>query len=156
MIVMRKVWRMKNYGWLFVVVLLAGSCVPKEDVILRAVNIREVGVGIDGDPVLKADAIFYNPNATRMKLKRIDIDVFVDGKKAASIDQHLNALIKANAEFSVPLEVQLKLKEIGLLNTLLNLFGGKKYEILFVGKMKVTVNGFPVTFPVNYKEALTL
>ncbi len=147
---------MKIYGWLMIVIITAGSCVPKEQVILRSVNIRNIARGTDGDLQLKTDAIFYNPNGVRMRLKRIDIDVIVDGKKAARVDQHLSALIKANSEFTVPLEVQLKLKELGLLDTLLGLFGGKKYSILFTGKMKVTVNGFPVSFPVNYKEDITL
>ena len=82
--------------------------------------------------------------------------MFVDGKKAARVDQRLNALIKANSEFTVPLEVQLNLKEVGLLDTILSLFGGKKYDIQFVGSMKVTVNGFPVKVPVNHKDLLKL
>ena len=32
---------------------------------------------------------------------------WLDGKKNARVDQHLNTLIKANAEFTVPLEIQL-------------------------------------------------
>ena len=34
------------------------------------------------DPMLKANAIFYNPNNMRGKLKKIDIEIFVNGKKA--------------------------------------------------------------------------
>ena len=82
--------------------LVAGSCVPREQVVLRSVDIREVLPGKDGNPLLKADAIFYNPNSSRMRLKRIDIDVLVDGKKAARVDQHLSALIKPKSEFTVP------------------------------------------------------
>ncbi len=137
-------------------ILVAGACVPKEQVVLRSIDIKEVLPGGDGNPLLKAEAIFYNPNSSRMRLKRIDIDVLVDGKKAARIDQHLSALIKAKDEFSVPLEIQLNLKEVGLLDTILSLFGGKKYDIEFVGSIKVIVNGFPVRFPLNYKEQVKL
>jgi hypothetical protein len=140
--------------FLFLVILVS-ACVPREQVVLRGVDIREVLPGKDGNPLLKANAVFFNPNSSRMRLKRIDIDVLVDGKKAARVDQHLSALIKANAEFTVPLEVQLNLKE-GLLDTILSLFGGKKHEIQFVGTMKVTVNGFPVKVPLNYKEEIKL
>lgn len=128
---------------------------PKDQVVLRSINIKEVLPGKDGGPLLMADAIFYNPNSARMRLKRIDIDVMVDGKKAARVDQDLSALIKAKSEFTVPLEVQLNLKE-GLLDTILSLFGGKIYDILFVGNMKVSINGFPVKVPVNYKEQIKL
>lgn len=135
-----------------VFVLVVGSCVPKEQVVLRSVAIKEVNPGSEGNPILKADAIFYNPNSSRMRLKRIKIDVMIDETKTARIDHQADALIKANSEFTVPLEVQLDLKEIGLLNTIVNLFGGKTYEIHFVGYLKVNVNGFPVKIPVDYKE----
>lgn len=143
---------MKVFGLIALIMLVLGSCVPKEQIVLRSVVIRQVDPGADGNPLLKADAIFYNPNTSRMRLKRIEIDVLIDDTKTARVDQHLDALIKANSEFTVPLEVQLNLKEIGLLNTIVNIFGGKKYEIRFVGNLKLKVNGFPVKVPVNYKE----
>lgn len=141
---------------IFSLLFVAEACVPKEQVVLRSVNIKQVEPGKDGDMLLYADAVFYNPNPSRMRVKRIDIDVFLDGKKAARVDQHLSALIKANSEFTVPLEVQLNLKEVGLLDTILSLFGGKDHDIQFVGSMKVTVNGFPVKVPMNYKEQVKL
>jgi LEA14-like dessication related protein len=88
-----------------------------------------------------------------MRLKRIDLDVMVDGNKSARVDQHLSALIKGKSEFTIPLEVQLNLKD-GLLDTILSLFGGKEHNIKFEGSMKVTVRGFPVKVPVSYGEAL--
>ena len=90
-----------------------------------------------------------------MRLKSIDIDVMVNNKKAARVDQKLSSLIKAKSEFIVPLEVQLNLKD-GLLDTILSLFGGKTYEVLFVGSLKVSVSGFPVKVPMNYKEQIKL
>ena len=143
---------MKLLGWFALIMVVLGSCVPREQVVLRAVVIKQVEPGSEGNPILKADAIFFNPNPSRMRLKRIEIDVLIDETKTARIDHHVDALIKANSEFTVPLEVQLNLKEIGLLNTIVNLFGGKKYEIHFVGHLKVNVNGFPVKIPVDYKE----
>lgn len=138
--------------WLILCVVLMGSCVPKEQVVLKSINIKEVKPGKDG-PVLFADAFFFNPSSARMRLKSIDIDVMVNDKKAARVDQQLSSLIKAKSEFIVPLEVQLNLKD-GLLDTILSLFGGKTYEVLFVGSMKVRVNGFPVKVPLNYKEQI--
>ena len=140
--------------WLVLLVMMIGSCVPKEQVVLRSINIKEVLPGTEG-PMLLADAIFFNPNSSRMRLKSIDIEVLVNDKKAARVDQKLSSLIKAKSEFIVPLEVQLNLKD-GLLDTILSLFGGKSYNILFVGSMKVTVNGFPIKVPVNYKEQIKL
>jgi hypothetical protein len=140
-----------------VYILLAGgltNCVPREQVTLRTINIREVTTGSDGNPVLHADAVFFNPNTSRMRLKRISVDVLLDGKKTARVDQQLNTLIKASAEFTIPLEIQLHMKEAGLLDTLFSLFGKSSHDIQFSGSMKVIVNGFPVRFPMEYREKI--
>ncbi|HRI79642.1 MAG TPA: hypothetical protein PLR06_08905 [Cyclobacteriaceae bacterium] len=143
---------MKVFFYAGVLTVLLAGCVPKEQVVLRSIQINEIGPKPDGSALLKADAVFYNPNTTRMRLKEIDIEIFVDGKKAAEVDQELSSLIKAKSEFTIPLEVQLNLKEIGLLDTILSFLGGKKHEIQFVGTLKMKVNGFPVKAPVNQKE----
>ena len=140
----------------FVIGFLAVSCTPKESIVLRAVNIVELVPGKDGMPVLKADVVFFNPNSGRMKLRKVVIDIFVDEKQAGRVDQKLNTPIKANSEFTVPVEVQLHLKDSGLVDTLLSFMGGKKHEVRFVGKLKISVNGFPVKIPVDHKEQVRL
>jgi LEA14-like dessication related protein len=141
---------------LFVLIAVAlEACAPKEPVVLREVHIRSVDLGKDGKtPVLKADAILYNPNKGSLRLKEIDLDILLNDKSAARIDQKLNAQIKGQSEFTVPLEVQLALGDSGLLDTLLNLFGGKKYNIRFTGKIKVSVGGFPVKIPVEHRDEI--
>ena len=91
-----------------------------------------------------------------MKVKAINLDVFIDGKKSASVDQKLKSVIKSQAEFTLPLEVQLSMKEIGLVDALLGLFGGKKYLLNYKGHIKVTVNGFPLRIPVDYTKEVRL
>lgn len=141
--------------WLVVLVLLAG-CVPEEQVVLRAIDNVELAPGKGADPILKADARFYNPNKIRMKIKAIELDVFIDGKKSARVDQKLKSVIKSQAEFTLPLEVQLSMKEIGLVDALLGLFGGKKYLINYKGHIKVTIRGFPLRIPVDYSKEVRL
>ena len=146
---------MKQTSILFIFLLLF-SCVPKEQVVLRDIKDVILDAGTDGNAKLNAVAIFYNPNALRMKLKEIDVVVMVDGKKAAHANQKFNFQIPAKAEFSVPLEVQLVLKEIGLLDTLLSLFGGKKYEIHYVGFVRIKVHGIAFKVPIDYKDEIKL
>jgi len=131
-----------------------GSCKPKEPVVLREVQIRKLSPGKNGNPILTADAILYNPNKGSVRLKEIDLEILLNGKSAAQIDQKLNAQIKSQSEFTIPVEVQLKLNESGLLDTILSLFGGKKYEIQFTGTVRITVGGFPVKIPVNHKDEI--
>ena len=145
---------MKGFFYGVLVAFMALSCVPKEQVTLREVRMNQIVPGKDGNPLLRAEAILFNPNNTTVRLKEIKIQVLLDGKPAASIDQKLNSVIKANSEFNIPLEVQLNMKETGLLDTLLSLFGGKKYEVQFTGTIRIKVSLFPVNIPVNHKDQI--
>ena len=145
---------MRRSGFFFLLILGLASCAPKEPVVLREVQVVELLSGNDGNPVLKANAILYNPNKGSLKLKEIDLDILLNGKKTARIDQKMNASIKGKSEFTIPLEVQLQLKDTGLLDTILNLFGGKRYEIQFTGRIKISVGGFPVSIPVNHTDQI--
>lgn len=133
---------------------LMTGCAPKEPVVLREVHIKTVEMEPNGkNAVLKADAVLYNPNKGSMRLKEIDLDIFIDDKKAARIDQKLTAQIKPVSEFMVPLEVQLNLSDMGLLDTIFSLFG-KKHSIRFTGKLRVKVKGFPVNIPIDHKDEI--
>src|SRR5688572_1310232 len=58
-----------NIYLLFFSVVLFTSCQrPKEEIVLR--QIKDVVVDATSDPLLKANAIFFNPNDVRGKLKR--------------------------------------------------------------------------------------
>jgi LEA14-like dessication related protein len=132
--------------------IIVGCKAPKEDIVLR--QIRDVVVDATSDPMLKANAIFYNPNSMRGKLKKINVDIFVNGKKAASVNQQLKTVIPANNEFSVPIEVKLAMKELGFMDTLLGMIGGKKFEVRYEGSLKLSYHGFPINVPVSYKDEI--
>lgn len=136
--------------------LLAFSCLPKEEVVFRGVTNISVEPNEQNEPVLKADALFYNPNKVTMKLKEIYVDVMVNGKPSAQVRQKLKLSIPAGSEFSVPVVAQLALKELGLLDTLVNLLGGKKYEIQYTGYVRVAVHGVTIKVPFSDLEQIRL
>ena len=144
----------RNFAFLFflLLVLVTGCKRPKEDIVLR--QIKDVVVDASSDPLLKANAIFYNPNSMRGKLKKIKVDVYVNGKKAASVDQDLKTVIPANDEFTVPIEVKLAIKELGFMDTLLGMIGGKTFEVRYEGSLKLSYHGVPINVPVNYKDEI--
>jgi LEA14-like dessication related protein len=135
-------------------VLLAGCKKPDQDIVLR--QIRDVVVDASSEPMLKANAIFYNPNAIRGRLRKIDIEIFVNGKKAASVDQSLKTSIPAAAEFTVPLEVKLAMKEFGVMDTIFGMIGGKTFNIHYKGSLKLSYRGVPINVPVDYKDDVKL
>lgn len=134
--------------------LAIASCKPKEDVQLRRIN--DIVVDATTEPMLRANAILYNPNNLRMMVKKIDLEVFVDGKKAAVIDQQLKIRVPAKNEFTIPLEVKLNLKEIGLMDTMFAIIGGKKMQIHYKGTIRLQKSGVPFNVPVNYKEEVRI
>jgi hypothetical protein len=136
----------------FIVVTSCGR--PEEAVVLR--QIRDVVVDATTDPILRANAIFYNPNNQRGRLKKINIEIFVDGKKSATINQQLKTIIPAKEEFSIPLEVKISLKELGFMDTLLGVLGGKRFEIRYEGFLKLTYHGVPFNVPVKYKDEIRI
>jgi LEA14-like dessication related protein len=138
------------------ILMVAFSCVPKEEVLFKGVKNISVEMGEQNEPLLKADALFYNPNKERMKLKEIYVDVMVDGKPSAQVRQKLKLSIPAESDFSVPVAAQLSLKELGFLDTIVNLLGGKKYQIQYTGYVRIAVHGVTIKVPFTYQEELRL
>jgi LEA14-like dessication related protein len=134
---------------MFLAVLI--SCTPKEEIIFK--GIKKVEVQTDGsEPILTAEALFSNPNNVRMKLKEVNVEILVDGKPSAKVQQKLKLEIPAQSDFSVSLTARLSFKDIGLIDTIINLIGGKKYQIQYIGFVRVAVHGITVKVPVKFTE----
>ena len=154
--IMKRIFRpfMSPVAVLLLLFLASGCRKPEEDIVLR--HVRDVVVDATSGPVLKANAIFYNPNNMRGRLKKIDVEIFVNGKKAASVEQTLKTSIPAASEFTVPLEVKLAIKELGLMDTIFGMIGGKTFEVHYKGSLKLSYHGFPINVPVDYKDDVKL
>lgn len=145
---------MKNIfysGWL-VLLLLEASCLPKKDIEFKGMKNVVVSTSTNGQPLLTGDAIFFNPNRVKMKLRKAEIDVIVNEKRSAQVRQQYDLDIPANANFTVPVEAQLSMKEIGFLDTIVGFLGGKKYKIQFIGSLYGSVHGVRIKVPVNHTE----
>jgi LEA14-like dessication related protein len=146
----------KLFGFLLVLVITLQSCLPKEQVVFKSVTNLSLDAGTDGNPLLKGEAIFYNPNKLQTKLKEINVDVLVDGKKTATVDQKMDLVVLGKSDFTVPIEAKLSLQELGLLDTVLAFLGGKSYKIQFAGYVRVAVHGVTFKVPVKYNEEVKL
>jgi hypothetical protein len=140
----------------FFLAFLVWSCIPKEQVVFRSVNNLTLDVGLGGNPVLKGDAIFFNPNKLKATLKEIKVEVLVDGKKAALVDQQMELLVRGNSDFTVPLEAKLDVKEFGLIDAVIGFFGGKSYQIEMTGYLRVKARGVMIKVPVKYSQEVKL
>jgi LEA14-like dessication related protein len=123
---------------------------PDQDIELR--RITDVVVDATTDPMLKANALFYNPNKAHGRLKKIKVEIFINGKKVGDVDQDLKTKIPSRAEFTIPIQVKLAMKELGFMDTVLGMIGGKKFEVQYKGFLKLSYHGLPVKVPVDYKD----
>jgi LEA14-like dessication related protein len=136
--------------------LCCHACLPKEDVVFKGVKNIVVEAGAGNVIMLTAEAYFHNPNKIKMKLKEISVDVLVNDKPSAEVKQKLKLKVPAQADFQVPIEARLSLKDLGLLDTIVNLLGGRKYQVQYVGFIRVAVNGVTVKVPINHKEEIRI
>ena len=139
---------------LLALVVFMSACGDYKDVELR--QLRNVTADVSDDPMLKMEAVFFNPNPQQGKLKAINIDVFVDGKKAAVIKQKLKIKVPAKGDFSVPLQVKINLKEQGLLNTLMSVIGAKRLKVRYKGNVRINYHGLPIIVPVDHEEEIRI
>jgi hypothetical protein len=130
-------------------------CAPKEPVVFKGVNNIVVDMS-EGKPVLKADVFFFNPNNMKMRLKSVNVDVLVDGENSAEVKHPINMEIPAKSDFSVPITAQLNLKDNNLVNTVIGLLGGKKYEVTFTGNIRIGIHGIAIKVPVLQKQEIKL
>ena len=140
------------FAFCFIVAVNAACDKPDQDIVLR--RVKDVVADASSDPMLKAEAVFYNPNDASGKLKGISVDIYVNGKKAGTVDKDYKIKIPARSEFSVPLEVKLNMKELGTMQTLLGMLGAKKFDVRYQGKLRLTYHGVPIRVPVDYKDEI--
>jgi LEA14-like dessication related protein len=153
-IYLKKLVSLSALGALFFFVTF--SCVPKEEVVFKGVTNIAIETNEQNEPILTADALFHNPNKEKMKLKEIHVDVLVNGKPSAQVRQKLKLSIPAESDFSVPVSAQLSLKELGFLDTIVNLLGGKKYDVQYSGFVRIAVHGITIKVPFTYQEEIRL
>jgi hypothetical protein len=132
------------------------ACVPKEEIVFKGVSDIAVDLSDAGKPVLRANGYFFNPNKVKMKLKEVDVEVFVDGTKSATVKHELDVTIAGKSDFSVPIVAELVLKQNSFLDTVVGLLGGKKYEVVFKGFIRIGVHGITIKVPVSQKQELKL
>jgi len=152
MIALRSPFWMLVPGILIAVTLV--SCGPQEAVEFK--QVKNVSFHASSDPRIEGDVVFFNPNNMSMKLKKINIEIFVDGKKAAEINQNLKMRIPANDQFTVPIQAKLAVQESGLLNTVFGMIGGKRKEVHYKGFLKINYHGLPIRVPVDYKSEIRI
>jgi LEA14-like dessication related protein len=134
---------------ILMIVFFATSCqAPKELVYRDFKNLKVEKVGFAAT-TLKVDLIYYNPNNFGLQLKYTDLDIYVDSSYLGHSAQDYQITIPRLAEFTMPLAIELDMKNL-LKNALPSLLG-KDVLVKITGTVKLGKANVYKTFPVTYE-----
>lgn len=109
--------------------------------------------------MVASEAVIHNPNRGRIVVKGLNLEVVVNNKSVASIGKQQDIIIKRNADFSIPLHIEIKSLE-SVFSDLKSVFGMfKDREVELVLKGNVKLRAFCIirrSFPVNYSQKVKL
>lgn len=105
---------------------------------------------------VKGDALFYNPNKRTIHIQHVDMDVAVDGEKVTNISQAFDIKAKGMSDFTVPIDLNLSLKDLQInsISSALSILGGEERKVHFKGKIKVKAYGIGFNVPIDHVESL--
>lgn len=128
--------------------LLLSSCREPQDLEFRDFkNLKVENLGFSSAALL-VDLVYYNPNNFGLELNRTELDIFVDSNYLGHSRQDVQVQIPSRKEFTIPLKVDLDMKN--LLKNGLNAFLNKEVDVRVLGKVKVGKAGIFKNFNVDY------
>ena len=107
---------------------------------------------------LHAEAVLFNPNKNTITIKGADIDIMLDDKVIAVLEEDYDIKAVGKEEFKVPLDVKIRLQDLNLnaIGSALGLIGEGGQEIRYLGKIRVKAYGVPFSVKVDYKDKIDL
>jgi LEA14-like dessication related protein len=125
------------------------SCRNIKDLDFKSIdNVHTDQLGLK-QTTLSMNLHYYNPNRSRLNLKKAEGDAWIDGKLLGHFLVDTLIQIPAQADFSLPVKLQLDMKNV-LLNSLSALF--KSEVVLKInGQARVGKAGFFINYPISYE-----
>jgi LEA14-like dessication related protein len=107
---------------------------------------------------LHAEAMLYNPNKNTITIRSAVINIMMDDRVIAVLDREYDIKAEGNSDFTVPLDVKIKLKDLNLnaIGSALGLLGDSGKEVRYLGKIKVKAYGIPFSVKVDYTDNINL
>ena len=103
---------------------------------------------------ITSNANFNNPNDIGVTIKKIELNVAVNGTPVGSIGQQKSTKIKSHSDFAIPIKLQIMqsdlYKALGGFTGSLSAVFGKDVEIAYTGKVTICKFFFSYTIPINY------
>lgn len=142
---------------LFSVLVLSCSG-PKEPEFQRMEN-TVVQKLSSSEIIINTNAIFDNPNGFGVTVSSIDLIATANDVETAKIKQISDVKMVGNEEFSIPLEIKLKPKELLSFGNILKIVAGsleKKVKLNYKGSTTVKILDIGYAIPIDYSEEILL
>ena len=149
---------MKNSLFILFVIAAAvvGCQMPEKPPVFKSISKIKTASVSGASLEITTNATFHNPNNMGLKLKGVEIDVLFDGKKVGHISQRKQVKVLPNADFNIPLNAQVDLKQLNLVNGIFGMLAGKKMKAQFIGYIRISKNGVGMRVPIEHEEMLRL
>jgi LEA14-like dessication related protein len=146
--------------WLMIAGLsvFAASCAAPEAPDFKGVENMKVNVEGLSKARINGDAVFFNPNDRKITLKKVDVEVSVEGQKVKDISREFDITAEPNSEVTVPIDVELTLEDLNmnLLSTAMSMLNGAEKKIRYKGKARVKMYGFSFNVPFDYEDDVNI
>jgi len=111
--------------------------------------------------ILSANALFNNPNVIGGRLNTEGVQVYVNDISFGRIETE-EFKVPANDDFTVPLKIQIKTKDLldkdskGFLNGLLNSVLNRSLKVRYEGTIQFKALGINHSYPINKTETIKI
>ena len=139
-------------------VVFAASCAAPEAPDFKGVENLKVNVEGLSKARINGDAVFFNPNDRQITLKKVDVEISVEGQKVKDISRDFDITAEPNSDISVPIDVELTLADLNmnLLSTAMSMLNGAEKKIRYKGKARVKMYGFSFNVPFDYEDDVNI
>lgn len=148
----------KSILWLLSLCVMIASC--QRPVAPEFEGVKNLKIDIEGlaGARINGDAVFFNSNNKRIKIKGVDVEVSVDNKKVKDIAREYDITAMPKSQFTVPIDVTLSLKDLnqGLLSTAMSMLNGEEKKVRYKGKARVQVYGVSFNVPFDYEDEVQI
>lgn len=137
------------------------SCNVKGKPVFIAVENIELEEATSETIILKANAIFENPNDVGGSLESDNISVFINDAKVAHVSSE-NFKVPAKQKFIIPLKVNVSTDSIlksntgNILGSILNSVLNKEIKVQYKGEIVYRTFGFSYTYPIDETEMVKI
>ena len=122
----------------FVIALLLitglNACKIQAPQFVRYDNLKYESIGMSGFKI-GTEVVFHNPNQLKFKIQNVGLDLYLDNKKMAAINEKREILVKRRSDFAIPISVTIK-PEMSILDGLKEI-----YKAFTSREMDLRING---------------